>query len=95
MAVIRISGIRKGVPGAVRLGERLDLGSLRFDSLVAWFSESKKTSPFMEESSEQEGEWDRDLGTTIGPRFWQFLGGIGGRLGEVDGVEVLGDLEGV
>ena len=49
----------------------------------------------MEESSEQEGEWDRDLGKIIGPRFWQFLGGTGGGWGELEGVDVLGDLEGV
>ena len=62
---------------------------------VARSSESENTSPLIEERSEQVGEWDRDLGKLIGPRDWQVLGGMGGGIGEVEGVEVMGDLEGV
>ena len=65
------------------------------DPLVTGISVSENTSPFMEERSEQVGEWNQDLGRTIGPRDWQVLGGIGGRRRELEGVEVIGDREGV
>ena len=50
----------------------------------------------MEDKSEQlEGDIDRLPGKVIGPRFCLTLGGRVGGGGEPEGVEVLGDLEGV
>ena len=50
----------------------------------------------MEDKSEQlEGDIDRLPGKVIGPRFCWTLGGRVGGGGEPEGVEVLGDLEGV
>ena len=54
-------------------------------------SSSEKGSPFIEEISEQFGEWDREReGTMKGPRVWQVMGGLerGEGEGELDGVEV-------
>ena len=45
--------------------------------------------------SEHEGEWELELGGQDCPRDWQVLGGTGGPGGEFDGVEVVGNLEGV
>ena len=45
----------------------------------------------MEEISEHEGEQDLDLVGKRGIKLWQLLGGIGGGLGEVEGVDVLWD----
>ena len=52
---------------------------------------SVKTSQFMDEMSEHEGEQDLDLGGKRGIKLWQLLGGIGGGLGEFEGVDVLWD----
>ena len=50
----------------------------------------------MEDKSEPlEGDRDRLRGKVIGPRYWCAFGGFVGAGGEPDGVEVLGDLEGV
>ena len=82
---------QRGVPGAA-----LDLGRGTLAADTAKLSESEKTSPLIDEMSEQDGECDLGTGGQIGPKDWQFLGGGGGGAGgELDGVEVAGNREGV
>ena len=49
------------MPGAAKAEDILEL---------SWFPGSKKTSPWIEDISEQlEGDWEQFLGKVIGPRF--------------------------
>ena len=87
MPVIRITGWWIGAPGACNaLGRGIwTLGTELLVSVV-W-----NTSLFIEDTSEQVGEWDLDLlKISKEPTGWQFLGGWIKRSGELLGVEVLG-----
>ena len=95
MSVILSAGVVKGALGAVLAA---DSGRVVFITELEYSckSVSEKTSPLIEDISEQDGEQDLAVGTRKGPKLWQFLGGTAGGGGELDGVEVLGDdLEGV
>ena len=87
VSVITIAGALRGVPGAAKDGDILKF---------PLFTSSVKTSPCIEDKSEPlEGDRDRLRGKVIGSRYWGTLGSFVGAGGEPDGVEVLGDLEGV
>ena len=59
-------------------------------------SPSVKTSPWIELTSEQDPDSEQDLDLGMGgARFWHFLGGIGGGIGDEDGVEVVANRVGV